>query len=204
MIFIIYLLNLLYADILGKFWHFEYYLGSIRGEKANLKVKTGSVPISFLELWGVRDLANLWLLESTVNLSKFENVKMIQLIIVAYCSNSDHESIDNFQCYFIQLAPGCSLQLVQQCNAHSWYNSCYAYVILKPPTLEVSDLSEILSSKNLHLNVLKEYFGQFIVFNFNWFYSERKLYRGTEFDQLPIKILTQSKKSFHFEKLPKL
>ena len=119
MIFIIYLFNLLYADILGKFWHFEY----------------------FLELWGVRDLANLWLLESTVNLSKFENVKMIQLIIVAYCSNSDHESIENFQCYFIQLALDCSLQLVQRCNAHSWYNSCYAYVVLKPPTLKVSDPS---------------------------------------------------------------
>ena len=146
MIFIIYLLNLLYADILGKFCYFEYWFGSIEGEKANLKVKTGSVPISFLELWGVRDLANLWLLESTVNLSKFENVKMIQLIIVAYCSNSDHKSIDNFHCYFIQLTTDCSLQLVQHCNAcscyaYSWYSSCYAYVILKPPTLKVSDLS---------------------------------------------------------------
>ena len=50
MIFIIYLLNLLYADILGKFCYFEYWFGSIEGEKANLKVKTGSVPISFLEL----------------------------------------------------------------------------------------------------------------------------------------------------------
>ena len=98
MIFIIYLLNLLYADILGKFLHFENWLGSNQGEIANLKVKTGSFPGSFLELWGVRDLTNLWFLESIVNLGEFENVKMIQLIIVAYCSNSDHKSIDNFKC----------------------------------------------------------------------------------------------------------
>ena len=103
MIFIIYLLNLLYADILGKFLHFENWLRSNQCEIAYLKVKTGSFPVSFLELWGVRDLTNLWFLESTVNLGEFENVKMIQLIIEAYCSNSDHKSIDNFKCQFIEL-----------------------------------------------------------------------------------------------------
>ena len=116
MIFIIYLLNLLYADILGKFLHFENWLRSNQGEIANLKVKTGSFPVSFLELWGVRDLTNLWFLESTVNLGEFENVKMIQLIIEAYCSNSDHKSIDNFKCQFIELttAGGTSLVLLFQ------------------------------------------------------------------------------------------
>ena len=103
MIFIIYLLNLLYADILGKFLHFGDWLRSNQGEIANLKVKTGSFPVSFLELWGVRDLTNLWFLEITVNLGEFENVKMIQPIIVAYFSSSDHKSIDNFNRQLIQL-----------------------------------------------------------------------------------------------------
>ena len=129
MIFIIYLLNLLYADILGKFLHFENWLGSNQGEIANLKVKTGSFPGSFLELWGVRDLTNLWFLESIVNLGEFENVKMIQLIIVAYCSNSDHKSIDNFKCQSMLLTTAGT-------------STCIAtHVIFKQPTRKVLDRS---------------------------------------------------------------
>lgn len=127
MIFIIYLLNLLYADILGKFLHFGDWLRSNHGEIANLKVKTGSFPVSFLELWGVRDLTNLWFLESTVNQGEFENVKMIQLIIVAYCSNSDHKSIDNFKCQSMLLT--------------SAGTTFATHVILKPPTRKVLDRS---------------------------------------------------------------
>ena len=82
-------------------------------EKAHLKVKTGSISQSFFGTLRCSG-SNLWFLESTVNLCEFENVKMIQLIIVAYCSNSDHKSIDNFQCNFIQLTTGCSLQLAQR------------------------------------------------------------------------------------------
>ena len=108
MIFIIYLLNLLYADILGKFRISD----TSKIDRVQMKVKKlisgsklGRYQLVFWNFGGARDLTNLWVLESTVNLGEFENVKMIQLIIVAYCSNSDHNSIKNFQRYFIQLVP---------------------------------------------------------------------------------------------------